>query len=59
MSKRVVGMQRLLNGRLDNGIVGGYGNDLFGPKDLITREQMAVMLNNYIKYKGIVLEKRG
>ena len=41
----------------DNGIVGGYGNDLFGPKDLITREQMAVMLNNYIKYKGIVLEK--
>lgn len=41
----------------DNGIVDGYGNNLFGPNDLITREQMAVMLYNYIKYKGIVLEK--
>lgn len=41
----------------DNGIVSGYGGGLFGPDDLITREQMAVMLRNYIRYKGIVLEK--
>ena len=29
------------------GIVNGYGNDLFGPDDPITREQFAVMLYNY------------
>lgn len=28
----------------DNGIVGGYDADTFGPDDLITREQMAVMI---------------
>ncbi len=30
-----------------NGIVGGYGNGLFGPDDNITREQLAVMLWRY------------
>ena len=30
-----------------NGIVGGYGNGLFGPNDKITREQLAVMLWRY------------
>ena len=29
------------------GIVTGYGNDLFGPDDKITREQLAVMLWRY------------
>lgn len=29
------------------GIVGGYGNGLFGPDDKITREQLAVMLWRY------------
>jgi len=29
------------------GIVGGYGNGLFGPNDNITREQLAVMLWRY------------
>ena len=29
------------------GIVGGYGNGLFGPDDNITREQLAVMLWRY------------
>lgn len=32
-----------------NGIVGGYGNGLFGPNDKITREQLAVMLWRYAK----------
>ena len=41
----------------NNSIVGGYGNNLFGPDDLITREQMAIMLNNYIRYKDIELKK--
>ncbi len=35
-----------------NGIVAGYGNGLFGPDDNITREQLAVILYNYAKYKG-------
>lgn len=30
-----------------NGIVGGYGNGLFGPDNHITREQLAVMLWRY------------
>ena len=34
-----------------NGIVGGYGNDLFGTDDPITREQMATMLLRYAAYK--------
>jgi len=29
------------------GVVGGYGNSLFGPDDNITREQLAVMLWRY------------
>ena len=35
-----------------NGIVQGYGNELFGPDDLITREQMALILANYADFKG-------
>ena len=35
-----------------NNIVNGYSNGKFGPNDLITREQLAVILNNYCKYKG-------
>lgn len=33
----------------DNGIVLGYDNNLFGPDDLITREQMAVMVMKAMK----------
>ena len=33
-----------------SGIVAGYGDGDFGPSDEITREQMAVMLNNYAKH---------
>ena len=35
-----------------NKIVSGYDNGKFGPNDPITREQLAVMLNNYCRYKG-------
>ncbi len=41
---------------VDKGIVKGYGNNNFGPNDNITREQMAVMLESYINYKGIEIE---
>ena len=36
----------------ENGIVAGYGNGKFGPNDPITREQLAVILMAYSKYKG-------
>ncbi len=35
-----------------NNIVSGYGDGLFGAKDTITREQMALILKNYAAYKG-------
>ena len=34
-----------------NNIVSGYSNGKYGPNDPITREQLAVILNNYCKYK--------
>lgn len=34
-----------------NGVVSGYGNNLFGPNDPITREQMATILYRYAQYK--------
>ncbi|SHH75397.1 Outer membrane protein assembly factor BamB, contains PQQ-like beta-propeller repeat [Sporobacter termitidis DSM 10068] len=40
-----------------NGIVDGYGNGLFGTNDAITREQMAVILYRYAKYKGCDVTK--
>ena len=35
-----------------NGIVSGYNNEVFGPNDNITREQMAAILHRYARYKG-------
>lgn len=35
-----------------NNIVGGYGDDKFGPDDSITREQFAAILYRYAGYKG-------
>lgn len=34
-----------------NEIVTGYEDNLFGPADPVTREQMAVILHRYAKYK--------
>ena len=36
----------------DNKIASGYNTGKFGPEDNITREQLAVILNRYAKYKG-------
>jgi len=38
------------------GIVSGTGADRFSPDEPITREQMAVMLYNYLSYKGYTLK---
>lgn len=35
-----------------NGIVAGYSDELFGPDNTITREQMATILYRYAQYKG-------
>ena len=35
-----------------NGIMQGYGDNLFGPGDPVTREQLAVIFYNYAKFKG-------
>jgi hypothetical protein len=37
----------------ENGIVGGYGDGRFGQYDLVTREQMAVILCRYAQSRGI------
>ncbi|MDD3349395.1 MAG: InlB B-repeat-containing protein [Eubacteriales bacterium] len=42
----------------ENGVVEGYGNDLFGPNDTITREQMAAILYRYAEFKGYDVSKR-
>ena len=38
------------------GLVKGAGPNLFSPEDLITREQMAAMICNALKYKGLLAE---
>ena len=35
-----------------NNIVSGYSNGKFGPNDPVTREQLAVILNQYCRHKG-------
>ncbi len=37
----------------DTGVVTGYSNNTFGPKDTITRQQMAVMLSRFARLIGI------
>jgi len=39
-----------------NGIVGGYGDGIFGPGDPITREQMCAIFLRYLTYKGYSLD---
>ena len=35
------------------GLVGGYGDGLFGPEDAITREQLVTILYRYAQFKGL------
>jgi len=42
----------------ENEIVKGYGNDLFGPNDSITREQIAAILMRYVTWKGLEASER-
>lgn len=38
----------------ENGIIGGYGDGRFGPDDLVTREQMALILFRFADFLGVV-----
>lgn len=40
-----------------NGLVNGYGDGRFGPNDPLTREQMAIILYNYTRYRGVTPNK--
>ncbi|MBS7525298.1 S-layer homology domain-containing protein, partial [Fusibacter paucivorans] len=42
---------------LQAGIISGRGNGIFAPKDLITREEMAVILSQFADYKGFELNE--
>ncbi len=44
---------KAINWAASQGIVGGYGNGLFGTNDVITREQMATLLYRYAIYKDL------
>ena len=41
----------------ENGIMSGTGNNKFSPNTVITREQIALLIKNYVSFKGIYLEK--
>ena len=41
-----------INWAVENNIVNGYGDGLFGPDDFITREQMSAIMHRYAQYKG-------
>ena len=43
---------------VQNGIVAGYNNGNFGPRDTITREQLAAILFRYASYKGYNVAER-
>ena len=36
-------------------IIDGYGNNLFGPNDVLTREQLVTILYRYAKSKGVIV----
>lgn len=44
-----------VNWAVANGIVSGYGDGNFGPDDKITREQMALMTDNFLKNLNMTL----
>ena len=48
---------KAVNWAIKNNIISGYNNGKFGPDDLITREQLAVILWKYSRYKGTYKNK--
>ncbi|WP_455256700.1 S-layer homology domain-containing protein [Peptoniphilus asaccharolyticus] len=48
-----------VNWATEMGIVNGTGNGKFNPNEVMTREQMAVMMANYLKVAGIGVQNGG
>jgi len=46
---------RILSGKVLTSLVSGIGNSQFAPNNNITREQMAVILNNFARHMGLDL----
>lgn len=42
-----------INWAASQGLMSGYGNNIFGPDNPLTREQMAAILFRYAQYKGV------
>jgi hypothetical protein len=42
---------------VQKGIVSGYSNEIFGPDDIVSREQMCVFLSRFLKYLGMNLDE--
>lgn len=43
----------------ENGIVGGYSEEKFGPENPVTRQQMATIMYQYAKYKNYDTKAEG
>jgi len=41
----------------ENSIVAGHGNNLFGPYESVTREQMVTILYNYMRFANLTIEQ--
>ena len=48
-----------VNWAAEKGLVGGYGDGIFGPNDSITREQMAAIMYRYADLKGYDMKPSG
>lgn len=46
--------EKYVNWAAESGIFGGYGNNLFGPGDSITREQMAAILYRFADFLNVL-----
>ena len=44
---------------VSNGIAAGTGNHSFSPDSMVTREQLAVIINNFVKYMGFSINETG
>jgi uncharacterized protein with FMN-binding domain len=50
--------EKAVNWGASQGIIRGYSQDAFGPDDVITREQMAAIMQRYAQYKGVDVSGR-
>lgn len=49
---------KAVNWATENGIMDGYGHNLFGPNDPVTREQLVTIIYRYAKKKGADVSRK-